>query len=55
MAKTIESIHHELMELRKDVIFIKHALSEDFELSDRAKKALAKARKTSESKYVDLA
>ena len=54
MATTIETIHQDLVELKKDVEFIKTALIEDFEISDSAKAALKEARKTPESEYVDL-
>ena len=54
MAITIETVHKELVGLKKDIEFIKHALSEDFELSDEARKALKAARETPESEYVDL-
>lgn len=51
---TSKKLHDEVAELRKDVAFLKHAVSEEQELSARAKKALAKARATPESDYVDL-
>jgi flagellar biosynthesis chaperone FliJ len=54
MPSTIDSLNQELEHIRKDVEFIKDALSEKFELSDKAKKSLKEARKTPESKYVDL-
>ena len=54
MATSIETIHQELIEIRKDVEFIKNILSEEYELSDYAKKALKEARETPESEYVDL-
>lgn len=34
MATTIEAIHQEIMELKKDMSFIKAVLSEKLELSD---------------------
>ena len=43
-----------MKELKKDVEYIKGILSEDFELSEHAKKALKEARETPESEYVDL-
>lgn len=46
MATSFETIHEELEALRKDVTFIRHILSEDFELSGEAKKGLEEARKT---------
>jgi len=54
MTTTIETLHHDIMELKKDIEFIKNAISENFELSDYAKKALKEARKTPESEYVNL-
>jgi hypothetical protein len=54
MGTSIERIHDEISELRKDMEFIKHILSEDYELSDEARKQLSEARKTPESEYVDL-
>jgi hypothetical protein len=49
-----DSIHQELSDIRKDLEFIKHILSEDYELSENAKRELAKARALPESEYVDL-
>jgi len=54
MATSIETVHKELKSMRQDLAFIKNLLREEYELSDEAKSALAKARKTPESTYVDL-
>ncbi len=54
MATTIETIHQDILELRNDILVIKDLLSEDFELSEHAKKALKEARETPESEYLDL-
>jgi len=54
MSTSIETIHQELVDIKKDMAFIKHVLSEDFELSEKAKKAIRIARKTPEKKYIDL-
>lgn len=54
MATTIETIHEDIVNLRKDVQVIKDMLAEGFELSDYAKKVLKEARETSEGEYVDL-
>ena len=40
--------------IKKDVEFIKNILSEDFELSDEAKKQLKEARATDESECIEL-
>jgi len=54
MPTSIETIHKELVDLKKDVKYIKNILNEDFELSAGAKKALKEARETPESDYVEL-
>ncbi|MFH0978584.1 MAG: hypothetical protein V1837_04750 [Candidatus Woesearchaeota archaeon] len=54
MATSIDSIHRDILELKKDVEVIKDILKEDFELSDTAKKRLAQARNTPESEYIAL-
>jgi len=54
MDKAIKSIQDEITKVRKDLDFIKHVLSEDYELSDEAKKGLEEARRTPESEYIDL-
>jgi len=54
MATTMENLHQELVELKKDMAYVKSLISEDFELSEHAKNALKEARDTSESEYVDL-
>lgn len=54
MTNGIEKIHKDLMELKRDVEFIKHVVSEDFELSSSAKKSLSSARATPKSKYVNI-
>jgi len=51
---TIETVHKDLVDLKKDMDFIKHILAENYELSDGAKKDLKEARETPESEYVDL-
>lgn len=50
----INTIHKELVVLKRDVALIKSMLREDFELSEHAKRELKKARETPESEYVDL-
>lgn len=54
MATTLETLHKDLKKLKKDIEYIKNILSEDFELSEHAKKLLKNARKTPVSEYVDL-
>ncbi len=48
---TLEQVNKNILDLKKKVEVL---LTEDFELSDHAKKALKEARTTKESEYVDL-
>ena len=48
---TIESLHEDIDVLKREVILIRHLLAEDFELSEKAKKELAKARATPKERY----
>jgi len=54
MAESIHKLSKEMALIRRDLRQIKSMLSEDFKLSDHAKKALADARATPESEYIDL-
>ncbi len=54
MTTTIETLHTDMMDLKKDLGFIKKVLSEELVLTDEAVKALKEARETLESDYVDL-
>ena len=54
MGIVIENLELELHHIREDIAYIKAVLSEKFELSEHAKKALKEARETPESEYVDL-
>lgn len=54
MVTSIEAIHQELVGIKEDLDYIKGILSENFDLSDYAKKALKEARRTPKTKYVDL-
>lgn len=49
---TLQTIHKELTHIRSDIEFLKHAIKEDYELSDWAKKELADARKVPDSKLI---
>ena len=49
---SLKTIHEDLKNLQKDMQFIKHALTEDFELSSEAKRQLEQARKTPRSEYI---
>ena len=55
MAETeIKQVYRDLEVLKRDVAIIKHILSEEGELTESAKRRLAKARETPLSKYVKL-
>ena len=49
---SLETIHKELHDLKKDIEFLKHIMSEEFELSEWAKKELAEARKVPDSDLI---
>ena len=50
----IETLHKDIIQLRREVELIRHILEEDYDLDEKARKALEKARKTPKSDYVDL-
>lgn len=45
-------LHKDLEDIKRDIALIKNILIEDYELSNEAKEALAKARKTPRSEYI---
>ena len=54
MTTETKHIEQELVHIRQDLDYIKSILTEDFELSDRAKRALKEARETPDSEYVEF-
>ncbi len=54
MAMTIEHLHEDILSMKKDLAFIKHALEENFELSDEARKELKEAMAVPDSELVSL-
>tara|TARA_Y100000310_G_C20701635_1_gene830536 strand:+ start:7817 stop:7981 length:165 start_codon:yes stop_codon:yes gene_type:complete len=54
MKTNLETLQKDITHIKKDMEVIKSILSEDFELSDNAKKALKEARETPDSEYIDL-
>ncbi|MEK6974248.1 MAG: hypothetical protein AABW41_03370 [Nanoarchaeota archaeon] len=52
METSIESLHKDLQDIKRNIYLIKHILSEEFELTDYAKKSLKEARKTPKNKYI---
>ena len=51
---SMEHIHKDLVALKRDVLVIKHILSEEGELTDEAKKRLKEARETPKENYIEL-
>ena len=49
---SLKTIHEDLTNLQKDILFIKHAIAEDFELSKEAKMQLEESRKTPRAGYI---
>ena len=52
MAITIEHLHKDIIEIKNELTLIRNLLYEDFELTDEAKEALDKARKTPKKQYI---
>ena len=52
MNQTVEHMHKDLEDLKRDMAIIKHILSEEGKLSGYAQKELQEARKTPESEYI---
>ena len=52
MATTLEEIHKEIQQLQNDLCFIRHAVEEDYDLSDETIRELEIARKTPRSEYI---
>jgi len=49
---TLDKVYKEIKDLKGDMIYIKHLLEEEYELSDWAKEELKKARKDMKSKTI---
>lgn len=49
---TIEHMHNDMEDLKKDIAVIKHILSEEGKFSEYTKEALAEARATPDSEYI---
>lgn len=49
---SLEKIYNQILNLQRDMDFIKKIIAEDFELSDEAKKELREARTTPIEEYV---
>ncbi len=52
METKTQSLQKDLVEIKRELIFIRNILTEDFELSAYAKRSLKEARKTPKSKYI---
>ena len=51
---TLQQIHRDISFLKQEIELIKHILVEEGELTKRARRQLAKARKTPMSSYVSI-
>ena len=52
-AVSLVEIHEDLEQMKKDLVFLKTVLAEEYGLSEDAKKRLEEARKTPLSEYTD--
>ncbi len=52
--KTLEHLHRDVEEMKKDIAVIKNILYEEYELSEKAKKDLEEAEKIPLSEYISL-
>ncbi len=50
---TVQHMHEDLEELKRDLAVIKHVLSEEGKLTPHAQKLLREARETPDSEYID--
>ncbi len=48
----MEKVYNSIIDLKSDVIYIKHLMEEEYELSDWAKSELKKAREEMKSKTI---
>lgn len=53
-SETIEVSAKDILQIKKDIAFIKNQFTEETELTDWAKGELEKARKTPRSEYVSM-
>lgn len=52
---SLELIHKDMINMQRDIRFIRHVLEEDFELSQSTKDELAEARKTLKGEFISQA
>ena len=52
MVNTIQSLRKDINVLKREIIMVRHFLAEDFELSEKAKRELSRARATPKGMYV---
>ena len=45
MAVTLETIHEEMQKMKQDLVFLRHVMEEEYELSAKACRELQAARK----------
>ena len=54
MNTTLENLHNDLREVKRDLAFIKYVLREEYEISDTARSSLKDARNTPTEDYIDV-
>jgi len=52
MVNTMQSLRKDISALKQEIILVRHFLAEDFELSEKAKKEIARARATPKEMYI---
>jgi len=52
MGTTLETIQQDIEQMKRELLFLRHVMEEDYELSEEAKKRLELARKTPRSAYL---
>ena len=49
---TLEHLHRDILDIKKELVVIRTILAEDFELTEEAKLDLKEAKKTPKSEYL---
>ena len=52
MSANLATIHRDIKQMKSELLFLRHVMEEEYELSEEAKKQLEMARKTPRSAYL---
>ena len=52
MGANLATIHRDIQQMKSELLFLRHVMAEDFELSEEATRQLEIARKTPRSVYL---